>query len=76
MSDHPAAFDRAVPRKEAAKLLGVCIRTMRNLELRGELQPIYITTKNIGYRDSALRRFLFERTGARRELDANVAARQ
>ena len=56
-------FDPVLTRKEAAKLLGVTTRTLRNIEARGELQPVYVTSRIVGYRDSALRRYLYERTG-------------
>ena len=55
-------FDQVRPRKDAATLLGVTTRTLRNIEARGELQPVYVTSRIVGYRDSALRRYLYERT--------------
>jgi hypothetical protein len=40
-----AAFDPVRTRKEAGKLLGVTTRTLRNMETRGELQPVYVTSR-------------------------------
>jgi len=55
-------IDRVVPRKEAAELLGVSIKTLQRLEKLKQLQPIYITDRIIGYRESAIRRRIYENT--------------
>jgi hypothetical protein len=49
-------------RKEAARMLGDCsVRHLRKMEDRGELQPIQISPRIIGYRDRALRLFIHDR---------------
>ena len=63
LKGHPCSHLTVHTRKEAAKLLGVTTRTLRNMEARGELQPVYVTSRIVGYCDSALRRYLYERTG-------------
>ena len=74
MTDQRDQFDPVVKRRDAARRLGCCVRTLQNLEKRGELTPIFITGKLIGYRDSALRRFVHERTGIK--LGGNEAFRK
>jgi len=56
-------FDRVWNRKEAAEMLGISIASLRKLEKAGQLQPINITARVIGYRDSHIRRFVNEREG-------------
>jgi DNA-binding transcriptional MerR regulator len=59
--------DCVCSRKEAARMLGGCsIRHLRKMEERGELQPIQISPRIIGYRDSALRQFIHDRTKVKR----------
>jgi len=53
-----------ITRVEAAKLLGVSIKTMKRIEQRKELQPVRITDRVVGYRESDLKRYLHERTAA------------
>jgi predicted DNA-binding transcriptional regulator AlpA len=48
-------------RREAAKMLGISIKTLTRIEHRGELPRVQITDRIVGYRDSALRRFISER---------------
>lgn len=50
-------------RKETAKRIGVCVRTLQRMEKRGEIGPrIHITDRIIGYRDSVIDAFLAART--------------
>jgi len=56
-------IDRVRSRAETAARLNVSLRTLRRLELRGEIERVQITERIIGYRDSAIERFLEERTG-------------
>jgi len=55
-------FDRVIPRREAARLLGVSTKTLQRIEDRRELQPIRISDRVWGYRRSALQRYIHERT--------------
>jgi predicted site-specific integrase-resolvase len=57
-------IDRIRGRKETAARLNISLRTLRRLELRGEIERVQITERIVGYRDSAIERFLKERTGA------------
>jgi hypothetical protein len=59
-------IDRVRSRAQTAARLNVSLRTLRRLELRGEIERVQITERIIGYRDSAIERFLEERTGAAR----------
>jgi DNA-binding transcriptional MerR regulator len=63
MNRHP--FDKVWTRTETAEFLGCSVKTVIKFERTGLLQPIYISDRIIGYRDSNLRRFVFERTGAK-----------
>ena len=58
----PEPIDPVITRKEAAKILGVSVTTLQRLEKAGELQPIYVTERIIGYRESAIRRRIYENT--------------
>lgn len=66
-------FDRVWTRKEAAKILGCSVRTLQTLESKGELQPVYVTPRIVGYRDSHLRRYLHERTGGKANHKPSIA---
>jgi hypothetical protein len=59
----PVPFDRVWPRKEAAKMLGVSVASVRKMQRLGILTPIWVTQRCIGYRDSQIRRLVHERTG-------------
>jgi hypothetical protein len=59
------SFDRVYTRKQAATLLGVSVGTVLNLERRGLLTPVHVSDRLIGYRDSNLRRYLYEQTRPR-----------
>jgi predicted DNA-binding transcriptional regulator AlpA len=65
MADPQAGIDYVRSRKEAAKILGVSVRTLYRMENRGEAPPrVKITERIIGYRDSAINAFLNSRTTA------------
>jgi len=50
-------------RKETAELLRCSLRTLRRLELRGELPPrIKVSDRIFGWRDSQINEFLKART--------------
>jgi predicted site-specific integrase-resolvase len=50
-------------RKETAERLRISVRTLSRMERRGEIQRIRISDRIFGYRDSAIEKFLEERTG-------------
>jgi predicted site-specific integrase-resolvase len=56
--------DRVYSRKNTAALLGVCEKTLRRLELSGQLKRVNITPRKVGYRASEIERFLSEREAA------------
>ena len=58
-------FDKVWTRAEAADFLGCSVKTVIKFERTGLLQPIFISDRIIGYRDSNLRRFVYERTGVK-----------
>ena len=60
--DRKEYVDCVHPRREAARILGCSIETLRRLEAAGELPRVQITTRIVGYRDSVLRRFMHDRT--------------
>jgi predicted DNA-binding transcriptional regulator AlpA len=65
MSNKTDCIDYVRTRQEAAQILGVSVRTLRRIELRGEAPPrIRVTERVIGYRDSAINEFLTSRTAA------------
>ena len=66
MDDRKAdGIDYVRSRQEAAKIMGVSVRTLKRMELRGEAPPrVKITERIIGYRDSAIDQFLTSRTAA------------
>lgn len=52
-------------RKDAARILGVCLKTLERMEKRGEAPPrVRISPRVTGYRDSALTEFLKSREAA------------
>ena len=57
-------IDYVRSRKQAAEILGVSLRTLRRLELAGELRVTQISQRIKGYRDSVLTKFIEERTAA------------
>jgi hypothetical protein len=57
-------FDRVITRQQAARLLGVSVKTLRRIEDRRELQPVRVSDRVWGYRNSALQRYLYDRTRA------------
>ncbi len=65
VEDNANGVDYVRSRQETAKLLGVCVRTLRRMEQRGEAPArTKITDRIIGYRDSAIKKFLDARTAA------------
>jgi hypothetical protein len=58
--DDKAYVDCVHPRREAARMLGCSVETLRRLEASGQLPRIQITPRVVGYRDSVL--FMHERT--------------
>jgi predicted DNA-binding transcriptional regulator AlpA len=55
-------IDYVRPRKHAAKILGISVRTLRRMEQRGEAPArVRITDRIVGYRDSAIVTFLNSR---------------
>jgi predicted site-specific integrase-resolvase len=57
-------IDRVRTRKETAERLRISVRTLSRMERRGEIQRIRISHRVYGYRDSAIEKFLEERTGS------------
>jgi len=55
-------FEGLITRKEAAAILRCSITTLKRIERRKELQPIQITPLIIGYRQSDLQRYIYDRT--------------
>jgi hypothetical protein len=55
-------FEGFVTRAEAAELLRCSIKTLKRIEQLKQLQPVQLTERVIGYRQSDLRRYLHERT--------------
>lgn len=65
METPTAPIDYVRKRKDAAKILGISVRTLTRMEARGEAPPrIHISPRVTGYRDSALNEFLKSRTAA------------
>ncbi len=62
---------------EAARRLGVSVRTLRRLELRGEICATRVTDRCKGFRDSEIRRFLDSREAfaPSRDQDRNARGR-
>jgi predicted DNA-binding transcriptional regulator AlpA len=61
--DHDDRLDAFLRRKEAAHILRCSLRTLRRLELRGELPPrVNVTERIFGWRESQIREFLDART--------------
>jgi len=55
-------IDYVRPRKQAAKIMGISVKTLRRMEQRGEGPPrIKLTSRIVGYRDSDLTAFLNSR---------------
>jgi len=57
-------FEGFVTREEASDLLRCSTKTLKRIEARKELQPVFLTERIVGYRESDLRRYLHERTKA------------
>jgi predicted DNA-binding transcriptional regulator AlpA len=56
-------IDRVLSNRKTAKVLDCSLRTLRRLELRGELPPrTQITERIFGWRESQIREFLDART--------------
>jgi excisionase family DNA binding protein len=51
-------------RKDAAKLLGISVDTLIRLEHKGELRAVFITPNRAGYRESDLKRYIWNRQHA------------
>ena len=65
MESKIAEIDCVRSRKQTAQILGVSVRTLSRMEMRGEAPPrIRVTERVIGYRDSAINEFLTSRTAA------------
>jgi predicted DNA-binding transcriptional regulator AlpA len=61
--DHNDTLDAFLSRKETAHILRISLRTLRRLELRGELPPrVNVTERIFGWRESQIREFLDART--------------
>lgn len=54
-----AGLDRVRSRKETAEIVGLSVQTLARIQ--GELPPIKISTRRIGYRDSDISKFLSNR---------------
>jgi predicted DNA-binding transcriptional regulator AlpA len=62
MDDRERQIDRIHTRRETAKLLRVSVRTLRRMEVRGELPPrIRISDRIFGYRQSQIDSWLASR---------------
>ena len=55
--------DRVVSRQETASILNVSTRTLRRMELRGELPRVQITERCFGHRLSHIEQLIAARTG-------------
>lgn len=65
MESKIAEIDCVRSRKQTAAIMGISVRTLSRMELRGEGPPrIRVTERVIGYRDSAINEFLTARTVA------------
>jgi predicted DNA-binding transcriptional regulator AlpA len=65
MENKPSEIDCVRSRQQTADILGISVRTLSRMELRGEAPPrIKITERVIGYRDSEINKFLESRTVA------------
>jgi predicted DNA-binding transcriptional regulator AlpA len=58
----PPEFDPAFTRKQAAEILGCSVRTIIRIEQDGDLPRVQISPGIVGYRGSALKRYMAERT--------------
>ena len=56
-------IDRIRGRKETAARLRISTRTLRRLEVSGEIKATRVTDRVVGYRDSEIEKFLDRRTG-------------
>ena len=64
MSTIEKGVDRFRTRRETAQLLRISLRTLRRLELRGDLPPrVRVSDRIFGWRDSQIDAFLGARTG-------------
>ena len=60
-----APIDYVRSRREAAKIMGVSVRTLTRMERSGQAPPrIRVSARIVGYRDSAINEFLNARTAA------------
>jgi predicted DNA-binding transcriptional regulator AlpA len=65
MDKENGRIDYVRSRKETALILGVSVRTLKRMELRGEAPPrVKVTERVIGFRDSAINAFINARTAA------------
>lgn len=65
MSRKTDSIDYVRSRKQTAQILGVSLRTLSRMEIRGEAPPrIRVTERVTGYRDSAINQFLESHTVA------------
>jgi predicted site-specific integrase-resolvase len=63
MVEKIVTLDPIMKRSKAATVMGVTVRTLRALEKKGLLTPIYVTEKTVGYRASTIAKYLTDRTG-------------
>lgn len=64
MKEESHQVDYVRTRKEAAKFLGISIRTLTRIEARGELRRVQISPRIIGYRNSEIEKFLTAKTAS------------
>lgn len=62
LSSQKPALDIKVSTKEAARLIGVHHRTVRNFVERGHIQPVEPTSKSYEFWISEINRYMKERT--------------
>jgi predicted DNA-binding transcriptional regulator AlpA len=64
MTDETIALfsDRVHTRKRAAEILGCSVKTLTRIEKTGDLRRVQISPRIVGYRDSALRQYLDQKT--------------
>jgi predicted DNA-binding transcriptional regulator AlpA len=62
---HPPEFDPVYTRKQAADLLRCSVRTLIRIEQDGDLPRVQISPGIVGYRGSAIKRYISDRTTIR-----------
>jgi predicted DNA-binding transcriptional regulator AlpA len=62
MTEEKNGIDYVRTRREAARILGCSVNTIKRIEKRGEIARTQISPRIIGYRQSAIDRYLAERT--------------